>query len=92
MVLPAGEMLSLASAPFGAATTALGILAGFRLNASYGRFEECRIFWGDTNNTIRDLARKAEHADLTQVGQGGSRDQGHMRQVFPPAERPTESQ
>ena len=42
----------------GGATTALGILAGFRLNASYGRYEECRIFWGDTNNTIRDLARQ----------------------------------
>ena len=57
-ILPAEEMISISSAPFGAATTALGILAGFRLNASYGRFEECRIFWGDTNNTIRDLARQ----------------------------------
>ena len=42
-------------AGFAGATTAIGILAGFRLNASYGRYEECRIFWGDTNNTIRDL-------------------------------------
>ena len=41
---------------FAGATTAIGLLAGFRLNASYGRYEECRIFWGDTNNTIRDLA------------------------------------
>ncbi|GKY96986.1 hypothetical protein MPSEU_000657500 [Mayamaea pseudoterrestris] len=41
---------------FAGATTAIAILAGFRLNASYGRYEECRIFWGDTNNTIRDLA------------------------------------
>jgi len=41
---------------FAGATTAIGLLAGFRLNASYGRYEECRIFWGDINNTIRDLA------------------------------------
>lgn len=41
---------------FAGATTAIGLLAAFRLNASYGRYEECRIFWGDINNTIRDLA------------------------------------
>eukprot|EP00542_Grammatophora_oceanica_P020973 CAMPEP_0194028736 /NCGR_PEP_ID=MMETSP0009_2-20130614/2642_1 /TAXON_ID=210454 /ORGANISM="Grammatophora oceanica, Strain CCMP 410" /LENGTH=445 /DNA_ID=CAMNT_0038668215 /DNA_START=78 /DNA_END=1415 /DNA_ORIENTATION=+ len=48
--------LSMSSAGFAGATTAIGLLAGFRLNASYGRYEECRIFWGDINNTIRDLA------------------------------------
>lgn len=41
---------------FAGATTAIGLLAGFRLNASYGRYEECRIFWGETINTTRDLA------------------------------------
>jgi predicted membrane chloride channel (bestrophin family) len=46
----------MSSEGFAGATTAIAILAGFRLNASYGRYEECRIFWGDTNNTIRDLA------------------------------------
>jgi len=43
-------------AGFGAATTALGLLVGFRLNASYGRYDEARKFWGEINNTIRDLA------------------------------------
>jgi hypothetical protein len=40
-------MLSMSAAGFGGATTAIGLLAGFRLNASYGRYEECRIFWGE---------------------------------------------
>lgn len=46
-------------AGFGAATTALGLLVGFRLNASYGRYDEARKFWGEINNTIRDLAGQA---------------------------------
>mmetsp|Transcript_21872 Transcript_21872/g.53544 ORF Transcript_21872/g.53544 Transcript_21872/m.53544 type:complete len:456 (-) Transcript_21872:419-1786(-) len=54
------EMLTISPTVFGGATTAIGILAGFRLNASYGRYEECRIFWGDTNNAIRDLARQTK--------------------------------
>jgi putative membrane protein len=48
--------VSMSNSGFAGATTAIGLLAGFRLNASYGRYEECRIFWGDINNTIRDLA------------------------------------
>mmetsp|Transcript_12183 Transcript_12183/g.18809 ORF Transcript_12183/g.18809 Transcript_12183/m.18809 type:complete len:438 (-) Transcript_12183:227-1540(-) len=51
-------MLSLDMNSFAGITTAIGMLAGFRLNASYGRYEECRIFWGETNNTIRDLAQQ----------------------------------
>lgn len=43
----AEAMLSMSAAGFGGATTAIGLLAGFRLNASYGRYEECRIFWGE---------------------------------------------
>jgi hypothetical protein len=43
----ADAMLSMSAAAFGGATTAIGLLAGFRLNASYGRYEECRIFWGE---------------------------------------------
>lgn len=38
------------------ATTAVGLLAGFRLNASYGRYDEARKFWGEINNSSRDLA------------------------------------
>ena len=41
------------------ATTAIGLLAAFRLNASYGRYEEARIFWGEINNSSRDLAGNA---------------------------------
>mmetsp|Transcript_36910 Transcript_36910/g.71206 ORF Transcript_36910/g.71206 Transcript_36910/m.71206 type:complete len:467 (+) Transcript_36910:157-1557(+) len=53
-------MMGISPTAFGGATTAIGILAGFRLNASYGRYEECRIFWGDTNNAIRDMARQTK--------------------------------
>ena len=58
IALSAAEMLVISPTAFGGATTAIGILAGFRLNASYRRYEESRIFWGDTNNAIRDLARQ----------------------------------
>lgn len=54
--LTIGEMMSVDHSGFAGATTAIGILAGYRLNASYGRYEECRIFWGETINTTRDLA------------------------------------
>ena len=56
MIACSETLAHMSSEGFAGATTAIAILAGFRLNASYGRFEECRIFWGDTNNTIRDLA------------------------------------
>mmetsp|Transcript_23855 Transcript_23855/g.39823 ORF Transcript_23855/g.39823 Transcript_23855/m.39823 type:complete len:430 (+) Transcript_23855:73-1362(+) len=52
----AGEAITVDMNGFAGATTAIGLLAGFRLNASYGRYEECRIFWGETINTTRDLA------------------------------------
>jgi len=51
-------ILTMPAGGFAGATTAIGLLAGFKLNASYGRYEECRIFWGDINNTIRDLAQE----------------------------------
>lgn len=54
--LRVGELMSMDASGFAGATTAIGLLAGFRLNASYGRYEECRIFWGETINTTRDLA------------------------------------
>ena len=49
-------MVHMSLSGFTGVTTAIGILAGFRLNASYGRYEECRIFWGETINATRDLA------------------------------------
>eukprot|EP00550_Attheya_septentrionalis_P007784 CAMPEP_0198284758 /NCGR_PEP_ID=MMETSP1449-20131203/4199_1 /TAXON_ID=420275 /ORGANISM="Attheya septentrionalis, Strain CCMP2084" /LENGTH=464 /DNA_ID=CAMNT_0043981971 /DNA_START=45 /DNA_END=1439 /DNA_ORIENTATION=+ len=52
----ADAMATVSSAGFAGGTTVIGLLAGFRLNASYGRYEECRIFWGDINNSTRDLA------------------------------------
>lgn len=54
--LSMGNIISIDASGFAGATTAIGLLAGFRLNASYGRYEECRIFWGETINTTRDLA------------------------------------
>jgi len=42
---------------FAGATTAVGLLAGFRLKESYSRYDEARKFWGETINTTRDLAR-----------------------------------
>lgn len=55
-ITPFDKMLHVDTSGFAGATTAIGLLAGFRLNASYGRYEECRIFWGETINTTRDLA------------------------------------
>lgn len=55
----ADQMMHVDMAGFAGATTAIGLLAGFRLNASYGRYVECRIFWGETINTSRDLAHNA---------------------------------
>jgi len=56
-----GAELSIGMGSFAGITTAIGMLAGFRLNASYGRYEECRIFWGETNNTkIRRLKNASE--------------------------------
>eukprot|EP00978_Attheya_sp_CCMP212_P027558 scaffold92387_cov52-Attheya_sp.AAC.1 len=52
----ADAMATVSSAGFAGGTTVIGLLAGFRLNASYGRYEECRIFWGNINNSTRDLA------------------------------------
>ena len=37
---------------------ALGLLATFRVNASYDRFVEARTHWGAIINTSRDLIRQ----------------------------------
>ena len=47
--------LHLNMAGFAVATISIGLLATFRLNSSYRRYEECRIFWGETINASRDL-------------------------------------
>lgn len=47
------------SAAMSGATTAIGLLAAFRLNASYGRYDEGRKFWGEINNAARDLGGNA---------------------------------
>jgi predicted membrane chloride channel (bestrophin family) len=53
------EVTTVSMGGFAGVTTAIGLLAGFRLNSSYRRYEECRIFWETTINTTRDLARDA---------------------------------
>ncbi|KAL3944917.1 MAG: hypothetical protein SGBAC_001008 [Bacillariaceae sp.] len=53
------EQLTLHGSALGGATTAMGILVAFRLNASYGRYDEGRKFWGEINNAARDLAGNA---------------------------------
>jgi putative membrane protein len=55
IIAPDAQLLIEGSAVSGA-MTAIGLLAAFRLNASYGRYEEARIFWGEINNSTRDLA------------------------------------
>jgi predicted membrane chloride channel (bestrophin family) len=49
--------ISLSMGGFAGATTAVGLLAAFRMKESYSRYDEARKFWGETINTTRDLAR-----------------------------------
>lgn len=58
LIAPEAPLLMDGSAMAGA-TTAIGLLAAFRLNASYGRWDEARKFWGEINNSSRDLAGNA---------------------------------
>lgn len=46
------------SGPFGLSTFALSLLLAYRTNASYGRFDEARKFWGGVVNRSRDLMRQ----------------------------------
>jgi len=50
--------ISMSPSAFAGATTAIGLLAGFRLNTSYGRYNEGRKYWSSVNTTTRDLARQ----------------------------------
>jgi predicted membrane chloride channel (bestrophin family) len=56
----AAEAAAIGMSPtvFAGATTAIGLLAGFRLNASYARYNEGRNAWSETQSTLRDLARQ----------------------------------
>lgn len=51
-------VISLSPTAFAGTTTAIGLLAGFRLNASYGRYREGRGYWSKINTATRDLTRQ----------------------------------
>ena len=50
--------ISMNPTAFAGATTAIGLLAGFRLNNSYGRYNEARKAWSDTQGILRNMARQ----------------------------------
>ena len=49
--------LTMSPTAFAGATTAIGLLAGFRVSNSYGRYREGRQIWSDAQSAVRDLAR-----------------------------------
>ena len=49
--------IGMSPSAFAGATTAIGLLAGFRLNASYARVKEGRKYFSDISTTTRDLSR-----------------------------------
>eukprot|EP00977_Amphora_coffeiformis_P014645 scaffold4151_cov162-Amphora_coffeaeformis.AAC.7 len=51
-------VIALTPTAFAGATTAIGLLAGFRVSNSYGRYREGRHIWSDAQSAIRDLARQ----------------------------------
>lgn len=57
IILGGVSSIGLSMGGFAGATTAVGLLAGFRMKESYGRYDEARKFWGETINTTRDLGR-----------------------------------
>jgi predicted membrane chloride channel (bestrophin family) len=50
------EVITMNSGGLAGTTSAIGLLAAFRLKESYSRYDEARKFWGDTINSTRDLA------------------------------------
>jgi len=52
------SLISMSPTAFAGATTAIGLLAGFRLNNSYGRYNEGRKAWSDTQTILRNFARQ----------------------------------
>jgi predicted membrane chloride channel (bestrophin family) len=53
-------MLTIAPTAFAGATTAIGLLTGFRISNSYGRYREGRQIWSDAQSSIRDFARQVK--------------------------------
>lgn len=56
LVADASSQLFLSSASMAAGTTAIGLLSAFRLNASYGRYNEVRKTLSGVNTASRNLA------------------------------------
>lgn len=50
------EVFALDGSGFAAATTAITLMTGFRLNASYGRYDEARKLLSGVHISSRDLA------------------------------------
>mmetsp|Transcript_14740 Transcript_14740/g.41071 ORF Transcript_14740/g.41071 Transcript_14740/m.41071 type:complete len:463 (+) Transcript_14740:118-1506(+) len=59
LFLGGADPFSFDTAAFTSCSLGISVLAGFRLNASYGRFNEARRIWGQVNNTSRDLMGQA---------------------------------
>ena len=57
IILGGVSSIGLSMGGFAGAITAVGLLSGFRMKESYGRYDEARKFWGETINTTRDLGR-----------------------------------
>jgi predicted membrane chloride channel (bestrophin family) len=60
LVAAGSPVLAMSASAFAGATTAIGLLAGFRLNGSYGRVLEARKLWSDVNTATRNLARQSQ--------------------------------
>lgn len=83
-MLPGETALSLASLPplpFTLSTLALGLLTTFRTNASYNRYVDARIQWGNIINASRDLSRRAAMwlPDAGTGGEPGNEASGRQR-------------
>eukprot|EP00501_MAST-03F_sp_TOSAG23-6_P001866 GSMAST32.ASY1.ANO1.1944.1 assembled CDS len=53
------QEISINPLPFTVCSLALGLLVTFRTNASYDRYNEARLIWGDIINASRDLVRQS---------------------------------
>eukprot|EP00536_Pseudo-nitzschia_multiseries_P003936 jgi/Psemu1/318276/estExt_fgenesh1_pm.C_630006 len=53
------DPFSFDTAAFTSCSMGISVLAGFRLNTSFGRFDEARRIWGQVNNASRDLMGQA---------------------------------
>lgn len=67
--------ISLSPTAFAGTTTAIGLLAGFRLNNSYGRYKEGRGYWSKVNTATRSLTRQTLTFMTTNPTNGGTHPQ-----------------